>query len=49
MPYSDGARAPPAGCALQLEMDDGSGFRHIARSAERQCVVHGLRSGILYK
>jgi hypothetical protein len=37
--------------ALQVEMDDGSGagFRHVSRSAERQCTVQGLRSGILYK
>ncbi|KAL4434999.1 hypothetical protein ABPG77_003824 [Micractinium sp. CCAP 211/92] len=33
----------------EVEMDDGSGFRHVARSAERQCTVHGLHSGILYK
>lgn len=33
----------------QVEMDDGSGFRHVARSDERQCTVEGLRSGILYK
>ena len=39
------------GPALQVEMDDGSsaGFRHVARSVERQCTVQGLRSGILYK
>lgn len=40
-------RLPPAAC--QVEMDDGSGFRHVARAAERQCTVEGLRSGILYK
>lgn len=34
---------------LQVEMDDGSGFRHVARAEERQCTVGGLRSGILYK
>lgn len=33
----------------EVEMDDGSGFRHVARAAERQCTVEGLRSGILYK
>lgn len=42
------ARPPPPHLS-QVEMDDGSGFRHIARSAERQCTVHGLHSGILYK
>jgi len=43
---------PPHDLALptQVEMDDGNGFRHVARSTgERQCTVQGLRSGILYK
>lgn len=30
-------------------MDDGAGFRHVARSTERQCTVEGLQSGLLYK
>lgn len=30
-------------------MDDGTGFRHVARATERQCTVEGLRSGVLYK
>lgn len=33
----------------EVEMDDGGGFRHVARSPDRQCTVQGLRSGILYK
>ena len=38
-----------AAATCQVEMDDGSGFRHVARAAERQCAVEGLRSGVLYK
>ena len=35
--------------ALQLEIDDGSGFRHVAHATERSLTVQALRSGILYK
>lgn len=37
--------------SYEVEMDDGSGsgFRLVTRSLERQCIVQGLRSGILYK
>ena len=49
--YTRLCRSPPqrTPCRLQVEMDDGSGFRYVARSVERQCTIQGLCSGIVYR